>query len=375
MKNKRTYPHPCGGTHRNHLTRRNFLRSAGLAAVALAAAGCQTSQVVDSSQITNPKATVAIAQAKNYDRKLIRKQVEAMLDGIGGISDVLAHGNRVAIKTNLTGGTSVAGLPGIKEVDSYLTHPEVVRAVCELLRDAGAKELFIVEAVYEEESWPAYGYVDVAKDVGAKLIDLNNHAPYKDFAKVAPGTDKPVYEDYLFNPILNEIDAFVSISKMKCHNNAGVTHTLKNSFGLVPFRFYTLSPDDYHRSALHGPDNEAKNRVPKVIIDLNKARPINLSIIDGVLTTEAGEGPWISALTPIKPGVLFAGKDPVATDSIATAAMGFDPLADFPNEPFVNGINHLNLAAKAGMGTNRLDEIKVVGAKLKDVTVKFTTSF
>jgi uncharacterized protein (DUF362 family) len=375
MKNKRTYPHPCGGTHRNHLTRRNFLRSAGLAAVALAAAGCQTSQVVDSSQITNPKATVAIAQAKNYDRKLIRKQVEAMLDGIGGINDVLAHGNRVAIKTNLTGGTSVAGLPGIKEVDSYLTHPEVVRAVCELLRDAGAKELFIVEAVYEEESWPAYGYVDVAKDVGAKLIDLNNHAPYKDFAKVAPGTDKPVYEDYLFNPILNEIDAFVSISKMKCHNNAGVTHTLKNSFGLVPFRFYTLSPDDYHRSALHGPDNEAKNRVPKVIIDLNKARPINLSIIDGVLTTEAGEGPWISALTPIKPGVLFAGKDPVATDSIATAAMGFDPLADFPNEPFVNGINHLNLAAKAGMGTNRLDEIKVVGAKLKDVTVKFTTSF
>jgi hypothetical protein len=55
--------------------------------------------------------------------------------------------------------------------------------------------------------------------------------------------------------------------------------------------------------------------------------------------------------------------------------MGYDPTADFPNEPFVHAVNHLNLAAQAGLGTNRLEEIKVVGESLEEVTVRFKTSF
>jgi uncharacterized protein (DUF362 family) len=112
-----------------------------------------------------------------------------------------------------------------------------------------------------------------------------------------------------------------------------------------------------------------------VIIDLNNARPIHLGVIDGVMTSEAGEGPWIPAMTPIQPGLLFAGKDPVATDAVATAAMDFDPTAEYPNVPFVHGDNHLNIAASLGMGTNRLDEIKVVGASIDDVKMKFTPSY
>jgi uncharacterized protein (DUF362 family) len=72
---------------------------------------------------------------------------------------------------------------------------------------------------------------------------------------------------------------------------------------------------------------------------------------------------------------MLAGKNPVATDAVATAAMGFDPTSDYPDEPFVNGRNHLNMAAKLGMGTNRLEEIKVVGAKIEDVKMQFKTSF
>jgi uncharacterized protein (DUF362 family) len=318
---------------------------------------------------------VAIAKAENYDRVLIRKQVETLLDGIGGIADIMGHGNRVAIKTNLTGGVSAQTLPGIKAIESYLTHPEVVRAMCEMLRDAGAKDVFIVEAVYELESWTHYEYTEMAKSAGATLIDLSDFAPYKDFIQVEPGTEKPVYDTYTFNPILSEIDAFVSISKMKCHNIAGVTHTMKNLFGLVPCRLYQNNPNDIYRSAFHGRSSETGTRVPQIINDLNKARPINLSIIDGVFTAEGGEGPWIQALRQVKPGVLFAGKDPVATDSVATAAMGFDPTADYPNEPFVNGVNHLNIAARLGLGTNRLEEIKVVGPAIKDVMMKFTPSY
>jgi len=45
----------------------------------------------------------------------------------------------------------------------------VVRALIELLRDAGAKDIFIVEAAYEAASWPHYGFTDVAKSPAQPL--------------------------------------------------------------------------------------------------------------------------------------------------------------------------------------------------------------
>ena len=371
---------PCMMKHNaeSHLlNRRDFIKGIGLASAGLALAACQpkASTTSPSSPTSEKKSTVAIAKAQNYDPKLIRSQLEKLLDDIGGVADIMGHGNRVAIKTNLTGGTSAAPLPGIAEIDSYLTHPEVVAALVELLRDAGAKEVFIVEAVYEPESWPAYGYEEMAKRVGATLVDLTYPDPYKDFAETPAGANPVIYEGFKFNPILNEIDAFVSVSKMKCHNVCGVTHTMKNLVGLVPYRFYKMNPGDQYRSEFHGTPDVMKNRLPNVVVDLNRARPVNLSIIDGILTAEAGEGPWITAMTPVQPGVLFAGKDPVATDSVATAAMGFDPASDYPDAPFVNGHNHLALAAQAGMGTNKLEEIKVIGPSINEIAVQFKPSY
>ena len=369
----------CMGHAANHsrlsVSRRNFLQTVGLVSAGMLAAACQPAGTASSPSTSASKATVSIAKAESYDRALIKKQVQAMLDGIGGIKDVMAHGNRVAIKINMTGGTSTKPLPGISEIESYLTHPEVVRATIELLRDAGAKEIFIVEAAYEPASWDVYGYTEMAKSAGATIVDLTDFAPYKGFADTKSSNNPFIYDKFKFNPILNEIDAFVSISKMKCHNTAGVTHTMKNLFGLVPYRFYTLSSSDKYRSEFHGEATATKSRLPRVINDLNQARKINLSIIDGVLTTEGGEGPWITALTPIKANVMFAGKDPVATDSVATAAMGFDPTAEYPNAPFLHAENHINIAAKLGLGTNKLEEIKIVGAALSEVTKKFAPSY
>jgi uncharacterized protein (DUF362 family) len=371
------------------VTRREFLHGATVAAAGLAVASCAPKATESAPATATAAATatsvpaekgkpvVSIAKADTYDPKLVKTQVQKLLDDIGGISDVLAHGNRVAIKVNLTGGSNNQPLPGTTQIETWMTHPAVVQALIELLRDAGAKDIFIVEAAYQKENWAQFGYTDVAKATGAKIVDLSYAEPYKDFTKISVGTNPLVYEEFTFNPILTEIDAFVSVSKMKCHNVAGVTHTMKNMFGSVPCRYYTLShQDDWsYRSAFHGKASETGERVPKIINDLNRARPINLSLIDGIMTAEAGEGPWISAFKPIKPGVMFAGKDPVATDAIATVAMGFDPTAEYPKEPFVNGHNHLNLAASLGLGTNKPDEIKVVGEPLMNVTVKFKPSY
>jgi uncharacterized protein (DUF362 family) len=218
-----------------------------------------------------------------------------------------------------------------------------------------------------------WGYEDAAKALNATLIDLNAPAPYADFASVPVGDNWFVYENFTFNPILTEVDVFVSVAKMKCHRSCGVTHSLKNLIGLVPVQHYRTDAQHGHRSAMHGDGDEFKTRLPRVIMDLARARPIDLALIDGVITAEGGEVPWPGTnFAQVAPDVLIAGKDPVAADAVATAAMGFDPAAVYPAQPFANADNHLNLAQELGLGTNRLTELELLGASLDEVRYEFT---
>jgi uncharacterized protein (DUF362 family) len=410
---------------RKVVSRRSFLRGLGAAAAGLAVAGCCPREIADklasvataeptsaptASPVARPtnaptgvptdtpaatstvaptsaptatptsaptatpdvRSRVAIAQATSYDRTLVRGQVETLLDGISGLSDVVRPGDRVAIKVNLTGGTTFEGHGGGPAVETFVTHPEVVRALGELLRDAGAGEILIVESVYEWDSYRLWGYEEVAAALGATLIDLNSPHPYADFATTPVGGGAFVYDNFVFNHVLEEVDAFISVAKMKCHWNAGVTLSIKNLVGLVPVAHYRLGEGHTYRSALHGAtEEETKIRLPRVIADLVRARPIDLALIDGIRTAEGGEGPWIGCFHPVQPGVLIAGKNAVATDAVATAVMGFDPTADYPAAPFLRGDSYLNLACGLGLGTNRLGGVAVVGAAIAEVQQAF----
>jgi len=352
------------------LTRRDFLKLAGITA-GLVAAGCQPMWLETTAPATLPQsARVAIAQAKTYDGVLIKQKIQDLLDALGGLADIVKAGARVALKVNLTGGMHFSPPEGFTAPESYVTHPEVVRALGELLFDAGAGELYIVEAVYDQVSYPAWGYDQVAKGLGATLIDLNAPAPYPDFVRSPTGPGWLIYEDFLFNPILGEVDTFISLAKMKCHFNCGITLSMKNLVGLVPYTHYRLSEDHWWRSAFHGEGEQTKTRLPRVILDLNRARPIHFALIDGVMTAEGGESPR-GSFRPVQPGMLIAGKNPVATDAVATAAMGFDPLASPPTLPFIRSDNYLTMAGELGMGSNDLRRVEVVGTALDDVKVQF----
>lgn len=321
----------------------------------------------------DPATSVAIRQASSYDLKLIRQEVQAALDALGGIKDILIPGASVAIKPNLTGGTWATTLIDRPATESYVTHTAVVQAIGELLRDAGAGKIYIVEGVYDAQSFPLWGYETAAKAIGATLIDLNQPAPYNSFGNLAVGKGWQVYERFALNRLLSEVELFVSVPKLKCHWTCGVTLSMKNLVGIAPLNYYRVNPDDTYRSSLHGLDKAGKSRIPKVVIDLLLARPIQLSVIDGILTVDGGEGPW-QKTSPQEAHVLIIGKNPLATDTVATAVMGFDPTAETPNAPFFQTYNHLTLAAKAGIGTNRLEEITVVGAPIDAVRRQFKPS-
>ena len=188
--NGKRYPHTSCPRSRT-LTRRSFLRTSALAAAGALLAGCgQTPEptatmvppeptatiapevVIPKVSSDAAKAKVAIAQAKNYDPDTVYARVRDMLDGLGGIADIVRPGDHVAIKTNLTGGTNWEGKTwGLPATETFVTHPEVVKALGKLVLDAGAGKLYIVEAVYQWESYSIWGYEDVAKELGATLID------------------------------------------------------------------------------------------------------------------------------------------------------------------------------------------------------------
>jgi uncharacterized protein (DUF362 family) len=306
---------------------------------------------------------VAATQAFNYDRAAVKQRVQHLFEALGGIGDVIKPGDKVAIKINITGGTSYDHDPrlnGVPLVESVWTHPEVLRAVGELILDSGvnARDLYIVEAIWDAKSYNNYGYLDVQNSLGCQLVNLNNKAPYSDFIDRPVGDRHFFYESFKLNRILDEVNAFVSIPKMKQHLNAGATHSMKNLIGIVPLTFYGGG----WRSQLHFDGGDINTHLPRSICDLNLVRPIHLAVIDGIKNSEGGELPTAVSFHPTEYHLLLAGKDPVAADSISALQMGNDPEAEKLDLPGGGQCdNHLFLANQKGMGTNRLTEIELVG--------------
>ncbi len=363
------------------MNRRTFLKGIGAAAAGLVVAGCQRQGLSPAATAVPapgtpaaPVASVAIAMAKTYERNLVRQQVQAALDALGGISDIIRPGASVALKVNLTGGTACPSVAGAPRIETYWTHPEVVQALGELLRDAGAKKLFIVDGIFSADSYASSGYADVAKALDATLVDLNYPEPYKDYYTATVGQGSLIYDKFSFNPVLDNVDAFISVPKLKCHYCCGVTVAMKNLIGLGPWQLYCRTLADGSRSAFHVGANgkeDFKPRLPRVVVDLNRARPIQLALVDGIRTIDGGENGYNLGIHVQSPGVLLAGKNAVAVDAVSTAVMGFDPATEYPNPPFLRGENHLNIARELGLGTNRLEEIEVKGASVAEVRQKF----
>jgi len=183
---------------------------------------------------------------------------------------------------------------------------------------------------------------------------------------------RQIYDVFYMNAALKEVDVFVSFAKMKCHSTTGVTLSLKNLIGLAPISLYRQDESQNHRSSFHE-STQYDRRLPRVAVDLNLARPVHLALIDGIKTVEAGAGAWDTGYNPVQPGLIIASKNSVAADAVSTAVMGFDPDAPSGTHPFSYADNHLVLAREAGLGTNRLDEIGVVGAQINDVIYPFKT--
>jgi len=66
-----------------------------------------------------------------------------------------------------------------------------------------------------------------------------------------------------------------------------------------------------------------------------------------------------------------AGTNPVVTDAVCMAVMGFDPQADRGTPPFEDCDSTLLLAEQAGIGTRQLKRIEVLGTSIQQARFDF----
>ncbi|MFN2299926.1 MAG: DUF362 domain-containing protein [Anaerolineales bacterium] len=320
---------------------------------------------------TKPRATVALGFAGAYEDDVIHSQIRRMLHQLDGAEELLSPGARVGLKPNLTGGPWWDTPERPPATEMFATHPAVVGALARWAKDMGAGKIYVMDGIADEAAWDSWGYSEMAKPYGATLVNLCRAAPYSDFARFPVGDKGRVYHQFYLNGLLQEVDVFISIAKLKVHSVMGVTLALKNLIGLTPIDSYKKNAEDTARTSLHGNDGAYDTRLPQVIVELNLARPVDLAVIDGVLTCEGGAGPWDAGMSQVRPGILAAGLDPVAVDAVGSALMGFNPRAESQSDPFRYTDNYLSLALVAGLGTNRLEEIAVTGGTLEDMQYPF----
>lgn len=371
------------------MTRRDWL--ALISAAPLSAAGVSSA----------PTAPVSIARCTSYDEDLAAK-LNTMFDQLGGLGRIVRN-RTVTIKLNLTGspGLRFMGKPlGI----THYNHPKIVLATAHLMGRAGARRIRFVESAWAsggpleeyllDSGWNVRQLLSAAP--GVEFENTNNLGKGRSYARLKVPGGGYVYPAYDLNRAFEDTDVFVSMAKLKNHATCGVTLALKNCFGNTPASIYgddagvdepNESPgkgrvETFHRgkrspskSAPQELDpsssREAGYRVPRIVADLAAARPIDLSIIDGVESVAGGEGPWIKGIRLISPGLLIAGTNPVTTDAVSTAAMGYDPAAERGARPFQTCDNTMLLAERHGVGTTNLKRIEVVGLPLEQALHPF----
>lgn len=241
-------------------------------------------------------------------------------------------GRRVVIKPNLV----QAATPE----SGTITDAQVVRAIVDLALQANAAEVIIIEASPDGAQFEACGYgffSNYDANGRVRLVDLATEPVI-----LAPVSRGLAYRALYMPAILFEPDTYlVSVAKLKVHNLAQATLSMKNLYGLPPIERY-LSPPRRGRFAIHD------RSVNAATVDMNRVCPIDFAVVDGIWGMER-TGPIGG--DPVRMDIVVAGDNALAVDLVCLAAMKI-PVAD---------VQHLRYAAMLGFGPAAPGDIEVRG--------------
>ncbi|MBP5236267.1 MAG: DUF362 domain-containing protein [Clostridia bacterium] len=242
--------------------------------------------------------TVSSVEVKSYDPGLLRNAVDAHFSRLG-LKEFISPDSKVLIKPNLL---------AAKKPDRCLTtHPAVIRAIAEALRDLGVENITVADSpggpFVQTALGPLYsacGYKEL-EDV----VRLNYETG---FESVKCPVDGKVKSFDIIRPVI-EADLIIDVAKLKTHTFTGMSGGIKNLFGCIPG---LKKPEMHYRFPKLGEFSE-------MLLDLSKTVAPAVSFIDAVEGME-GDGPNMG--TPKACGFLLASKNVYALDFVAAGIMG-----------------------------------------------------
>jgi len=279
-----------------------------------------------------------VALIKGEDRKdNIRKAMELIAD------EIQINGRHPVIKVNFVSA----------HVPLSATHRDAVWAIAEFLKDHGEKEITLAEGATFgslNRAIREYGYEDMIKHFGLRVVDLNDPDEWKRVFAIHP--DMKPHPIKLADTMVDPDNYIISVTRPKSHLQVGVTLTAKN---VIMGSIMLMDKVRMHPS-------EAGNRLLDFnLFNVMQHLHIDLGVLDGFEGMQ-GSGPLNGEPVPHK--IAIAGTDYLSVDRVGTEVMGVD----------FDDIRYLNYLWDQGFGEGELSKIEVVGSSIEECRIPYDMS-
>lgn len=265
----------------------------------------------------------------------LKRSVKAAVDALGGLRRIIRGGESVLIKPNFV----------FARPNPCCTDPALLKAVIELVQDAGAGPVAVGErsffGVRTGSILERMGAARICKETGARLIDFERE-PW-----VTVRLHAKLMRDIAVTEHAYKYDRIIYLPCLKTHRLARFTMALKLTIGVI-------HPQEMATNMfLHGGNLERKTA------EINRAIMPDLVITDGRKAFVTG-GPKDGELA--EPGLIIASGDRIANDAIGVRVLREHArpprnLLEW-DDPFrYEQIRH---AAALGLGATSMDAITVV---------------
>ncbi len=276
--------------------------------------------------------SVSIVRCSDYDRERVYEKVKEAVDLLGGMGAFIKPGEKVLIKPNL--------LRARPPEAAVTTHPEIVRAVIQLVHQWGGIAMVGDSPGLGEvrEVLKRAGILTIIQEEGASIADFTDSIGVKGLGR---------FQHFEIAKDAVEADAIINLPKLKTHGMMVMTGAVKNMFGCIPGK----KKVQWHFNT--GIDHDS---FALMLVELSALLKPRLTIIDAITAME-GNGP--SSGDPRSIGLILAGQDCVALDVVSAMIVGLST----QQLPIIR-------AAKAtGTGETSIDQIRILGEAIAHVTV------
>ena len=244
-----------------------------------------------------------------------------------------------------TGDTVVITPNWVKAKPPYtgtVVGPDTLKTLIKIIKGYNPKKIIIATGSGGDPTPTVMSYVGYDKVIHSEnieFVDLN-YGPYVtiDLEHDQPKTTK-------INRLLEEMDVLISFTQLKHHEEATMSAGIKNiALGWPPAEIHGFPKKSLGiHNDLHG-----------FITAMAKKIPIDLTIVSADKTM-VGTGPSDGKAVDT-PGIIIAGTDPVATDTLGARLLGFLPQA----------VQYLYSLYEEGVGIAEPEKMDILGIALEE---------